>query len=111
MKFITVRDLRKTPTQVWKELPEEQEIVITNNGKPIALLTPLSGADLEDTVTAVRRARAIAALKNIRSLAVRKRLSKMTLGEINQEIRHHRKRVMTRPSPLPRRFPPRQSET
>ena len=63
MKFITVRDLRTTPAQVWKELPEQQEIVITNNGKPIALLTPLNDADMEDTVSAVRRARAITALR------------------------------------------------
>ncbi len=27
MKFITVRDLRTTPAQIWKELPEEEIIV------------------------------------------------------------------------------------
>jgi len=91
MKFITVRDLRTTPAQVWKELPGEQEIVITNNGKPIALLTPLSDADMEDTVTAVRRARAAAALKRIRSLAVKTGLSELTMEEINEEIRDYRK--------------------
>ena len=91
MKFITVRDLRTTPAQVWKELPGEQEIVITNNGKPIALLTPLSDADMEDTVAAVRRARAVTALKKIRSLAIETGRSKMTLEEINKEIQEYRK--------------------
>ncbi len=91
MKFITVRDLRTTPAQVWKDLPEEQEIVITNNGKPIALLTPLSDADMEDTVSAVRRARAITALKKIQSLSLKKGLSEMTMEEINQEIQEYRK--------------------
>ncbi len=91
MKFITVRDLRTTPAQVWKDLPEEQEIVITNNGKPIALLTPLSDADMEDTVTAVRRARATAALKKIRSSSLKKGLSEMTTEEINKEIQEYRK--------------------
>ncbi len=91
MKFITVRDLRTTPAQVWKDLPGEQEIVITNNGKPIALLTPLSDADMEDTVTAVRRARAITALKKIRSTSLKKGLSEMTIGDINKEIQEHRK--------------------
>jgi prevent-host-death family protein len=70
MKFITVRDLRTTPAQVWKALPEEQEIVITNNGKPIALLTPLTDTDLEDTLASVRRARAINAVKNMQAAAV-----------------------------------------
>ena len=91
MKFITVRDLRTTPAQIWKELPEEQEIVITNNGKPIALLTPLSDADMEDTVAAVRRARALAALRKIRGLAIKTGLSELTLEEINREIQEYRR--------------------
>jgi antitoxin (DNA-binding transcriptional repressor) of toxin-antitoxin stability system len=91
MKFITVRDLRTTPAQIWKELPGEQEIVITNNGKPIALLTPLSDADMEDTVAAVRRARAVTALKKIRNLADSTGRSKMTMEEINKEIQEYRK--------------------
>ena len=91
MKFITVRDLRTTPAQVWKELLEEQEMVITNNGRPIALLTPLSDRDIEDTVSAVRRARAATALKKIRNMAVKKGLSQMTMEQINAEIREYRK--------------------
>jgi len=91
MKFITVRDLRTTPAQIWKELPQEQEIVITNNGKPIALLTPLSDTDMEDTVSAVRRARAITAVKRIRSLSLKKGLPEMTMEEINKEIQEYRK--------------------
>ena len=91
MKFVTVRDFRTTPAQIWKELPAEQEIVITNNGKPIALLTPISDTDMEDTVTAVRRARAATALKKIRSVAAKNGLSEMTMDDINEEIREYRK--------------------
>jgi antitoxin (DNA-binding transcriptional repressor) of toxin-antitoxin stability system len=91
MKFVTVRDFRTTPAQIWKDLPGEQEIVITNNGKPIALLTPLSDTDMEDTVTAVRRARAITALKKIRASSLKKGLSEMTMDEIGKEIQDYRK--------------------
>jgi antitoxin (DNA-binding transcriptional repressor) of toxin-antitoxin stability system len=91
MKFVTVRDFRTTPAQIWKDLPGEQEIVITNNGKPIALLTPLSDTDMEDTVTAVRRARAIAALKKIRASSLKRGLSEMTIEEIDKEIQDYRK--------------------
>lgn len=91
MKFITVRDLRTTPAQVWKALPEEREIVITNNGKPIALLTPLTDTDLEDTLAAVRRARAISAVKKMQATAVEKGLSGMTMEEIDEEIQAYRK--------------------
>ena len=91
MRFITVRDLRTTPAQVWKALPEEQEIVITNNGKPIALLTPLTDTDLEDTLASVRRARAINAVKKMQTAAVAEGISRMTMEDIDQEIRAYRK--------------------
>lgn len=86
MKFITVRDIRTSPATIWKQLPEEQEMVITNNGKPIALLTPLTGETLEETVSAVRRARAVNAVRTMRRTAEERGLSSMTDEEIQAEI-------------------------
>jgi len=43
-------------------MPKDQEMVVTNNGKPVALLTTLNDTDLEGTLRAVRRARALQAL-------------------------------------------------
>ena len=92
MKFITVRDLRTSPAQVWRELPHEQEMVITHNGKPIALLTPLSDSTLEQTLSAIRRARAMEAVRQLQQAAVKSGVSDMNLDEINKEIREVRKR-------------------
>ncbi len=86
MKFITVRDIRTSPAEIWKQLPEEQEMVITNNGKPIALLTPLSDETLEETLTAVRRARAATALHQLRRAARERGLDTMTEEEVQAEI-------------------------
>jgi len=90
MKFITVRDFRTSPAAIWKRLPKEQEMVITNNGKPIALLTPLSDETLEDTVSAVRRAKAINAVKKMQEISVSLGNDKMTLDEINAIIKKTR---------------------
>ena len=92
MKFITVRDFRTSSANIWKTLPEEQEMIITNNGKPIALLTPLSDKTLEDTLSSVRRARAINAVKSIQQQSVKNGTDKMTLQEINDEIKMSRKK-------------------
>ena len=86
MKFITVRDIRTSPAAIWKRLPEEQEMVITNNGKPIALLTPLSDETLEETVSAVRRARAVNAARRMRHIAEERGLSSLTEEDIQGEI-------------------------
>ena len=92
MKFITVRDLRTTPAKIWKDLPEEQEMVITNNGKPIALLTPLNDSDIEDTLSAVRKARAINAVKKMQYNSEKSGLSRISDKEIEKEIKENRKR-------------------
>ena len=86
MKFISVRDFRTSSSEIWKNLPFEREMIVTNNGKPIALLTPLTDRTLEDTVSAVRRAAAINAAKKMQETSVALGNDKLTLDEINAII-------------------------
>ena len=37
MEFITVRDLRVRPGHIWERLAQQRDIVVTSNGRPIAL--------------------------------------------------------------------------
>jgi antitoxin (DNA-binding transcriptional repressor) of toxin-antitoxin stability system len=90
MKFITVRDIRTSPARIWSQLSEEREMVITNNGKPIALLTPLSDDTLEGTLSAVRQARAIEAVRKMQQIARERGVSSMGEAEIDDEIRRAR---------------------
>jgi antitoxin (DNA-binding transcriptional repressor) of toxin-antitoxin stability system len=91
MKFVTVRDFRTESANIWATLPQEQEMVITNNGKPVALLTPLNDKTLEETLSAVRRAKAINAVKLLQQQSVKNGTNKMTMEEINDEIKKTRK--------------------
>lgn len=91
MKFITVRDFRTSPGKIWKELPEEQEMIITNNGKPIALLTPLNDSNIEETVKAVRKAKAINSIKKMQEISLKKGTNRLSLLEIDEEINEYRK--------------------
>ena len=92
MKFITVRDFRTSSANIWKTLPKEQEMVITNNGKPIALLTPISDRNLEETLSAARRAKAINAVKIIQQESIKNRTNKITMDEINDVIKISRQK-------------------
>ena len=56
MRFVTVRELRGQSAAVWKALAEERDLVVTSNGKPIALLSATSGEFLEESLGALRRA-------------------------------------------------------
>ncbi len=91
MKFITVRDLRGRSGQVWKELAREREIVLTSNGKPVAILSAISEATLEESLAAMRRARAVSAVEKIQSGSVTTGKDKFFLDQINAEIQAVRK--------------------
>jgi antitoxin (DNA-binding transcriptional repressor) of toxin-antitoxin stability system len=91
MKFVSVRDFRMSSAKIWKLLPEEQEMVITNNGKPIALLTPLNDRVLENTLSAIRQAKAINAVKLLQQESLKRGLEKTPMEEIDEEIKKIRK--------------------
>ena len=59
MNFYSVRDLRTTQKAIWEKLEQDGEVVITNNGKPSALLFDIGDGDLEETLKAVRQAKAM----------------------------------------------------
>lgn len=92
MKFVTVRDLRLKAAQVWKQLQKEKEMVITSNGKPIALLSGINEDNLESSLSALRRSRAVLAINNIQNRSVKKRKDKISAREIDDEIRAVRRR-------------------
>lgn len=87
MKFISVRDFRIRPGDIWKNLKIYKDIIITSNGKPIAILNPIDNNDLENSITALRRARALLALEEIQKESVSKGLDKLTEEEISAEIK------------------------
>lgn len=86
MKFITVRDFRTYPKKIWDELKTVQEMIITNNGKPVALLTPLMEVNLEDTIKAMRQAKAKMAVEKMRSISIKKGNNKLSAKELDKQI-------------------------
>lgn len=93
MKFITVRDLRTIPAQIWKQLPAEQEMVVTSNGRPIALLTPMDEGNLEDSLTAIRRARAVIAINRMQQKSLNTGGKQLSQDDIELEIQEVRRRT------------------
>lgn len=86
MKFLTVRELRGHSAQVWEELPREREMVVTNNGRPVAILSTVEGADLEESLAAIRRARAMSAVAQLQRTSVERGLDKLSQQDIEAEI-------------------------
>jgi prevent-host-death family protein len=84
MRFYTVRDLRTTPKSIWENLSADGEVVITNNGRPTALLLDIADGSFEETLKAVRQAKAMIAFNSMREKAAKQ--GYMTDDEIEAEI-------------------------
>ena len=91
MNLVPSRDLRVRPARVWKTLRERKEIVITNNGTPVAIMSTVDARTFEDTLRSIRRARALDALARVHRAAAASGRRPMTDAEIDAEIKAVRK--------------------
>ena len=66
-------------------------MVVTSNGKPIALLSGVTEETLEKTIRAIRRSRALIALEEMQKKSVELGLDKLTDSQIESEIQSVRK--------------------
>ncbi len=86
MKFLSVRDLKTKSSQVWQELAGQKEMIVTSNGRPIALLSSINENNLEQVLSAFRRARATNAVASIQFESTQKGTDKISMDEIDAEI-------------------------
>lgn len=93
MDFITVRELRAESGKVWDKLAAGEEIVITRNGKPFAIMTPTEPSDVESNLRALRAARFSRLLDKQHQRSKALGLDQMTQDEINAEIALTRKEL------------------
>lgn len=87
MKFLSVQDLKTKSSQVWKDLSNQGEMIITSNGRPIAILSSINENNLETTLSAFRRVRAMEAVASIQYESVHTETDRITEGEIDDEIK------------------------
>lgn len=69
MKFYSLRDLRTESKNLWENLAADNDVIITNNGKPAALMIPIHEDDFEELLRAVRQAKGMMAINSIRASA------------------------------------------
>ena len=91
MRYRSVRELRNYSGKIKEALKDKEEVVITSNGKPIALMIAVDEASLEEEVEAYRRAKAQMAIERMQRAAVSKEIDRMTIEDINEIITETRK--------------------
>lgn len=86
MKFVTIRELRSKIASIRQDLAQAREIVLTVNGRPFAVMTPVSPETVEEEIQATRRARARVAIDGLRAAARTAGVEKLTMEDIDAEI-------------------------
>lgn len=98
MEFVTIRDLRLKPGDMWDRLRQQRELILTSNGRPVAVIVGVEEDNLEETVAALRRARAQAAVSRLRRAAAANGTSKVSAAEIEAEIAQTRRERRAAPA-------------
>ena len=91
MKFVTIRDLRSKSRQIQIDLPKYKEMILTSNGKPIAIMSVITEESLESSLSAIRRARAISAVTSLQLQGVKSGRYMMPANEIDAQIKEVRR--------------------
>ena len=90
MRFVSVRELNTKSKKIWAQI-QEDEMVITSNGKPVALLSGVTEKNLEKTLLSIRRTRALMALDEMQKSSLKMGLNHLSDAEIEAEIKAVRK--------------------
>ena len=66
MNFYSIRDLRTDSKSLWQTINDGDEAIITNNGKPAAVMISIPEGYFDESIQAIRQARALIALNSMR---------------------------------------------
>jgi len=87
MQFLSVQEFSKSPQTALSSLSQSDKVVLTNNGKPSALMIYADESNLEDILTDLKRLRAKRDLLDLQMQSIENGTNNMTMDEINAEIK------------------------
>jgi hypothetical protein len=96
MQFVTIRELSKSPSEALTRLSGDGKAVLTNNGRPQALLFKVDGDSFEKTLSMLQKLEFLQNLSEMRLTSIKNGNSNMTIDEINAEINAVRKKRRNR---------------
>jgi len=90
MEFVTIRDFTASPKETQKKLSANNELVVTNNGKPAMLVIDIYNKDFIRIINHLRRLEALDILSQIQQESSRNGADNLSMDEIDAEIAAYR---------------------
>ena len=91
MQMIASRELSAKPGAVLQRVASAGTMVVTRDGRPMAILTPTSAESLVEDLQEIAFSKARRAVRNLRAGAAEAAVDSLSLEEINKEIQAVRK--------------------
>jgi hypothetical protein len=91
MKFMTVREFRLNTGMARRSIEKDDDVVLTANGRPFALVSRVHPESFDREIQAIRRARARVAVERLREDARADGTDAMTMDEIDAVVRDSRR--------------------
>jgi prevent-host-death family protein len=87
MGTISINDLKKQSAGQWLKSDDKNDLIVTSQGQPVAVLLPVDEKSLEPTLTALRSVRAVQAQVALQQAAGANGTSDLSLDDIDAEIK------------------------
>ena len=91
MKFVSSRDFRLKPGEIWELLEAGEDIVVTSHGKPLGVLIGANEDNMQMLLQELTRLKAKLAVTNMRMKAQSSGLDKLSDKDIDKLIKESRK--------------------
>ena len=91
MKFMSAREFRVSSGTMRRDLARDEEVVLTANGRPFAIVSAVRPEWFDKELRAIRGARAKVALERVRESATRSGTAEMPMAEIDTIVGHTRR--------------------
>ena len=91
MKFVSSRDFRIKPGEIWELLEAGEDVVVTSHGKPLGVLIGANEDNMQMLLQELTRLKAKLAVTNMRMKAQSSGLDKLSDKDIDKLIKESRK--------------------
>lgn len=87
MGTISINDLKKQTAGQWLKSVDKDDLIVTSQGRPVAVLLPIDANSLEPTLSALRSVRAVQAQIALQQAADANGTSGLSMDDIDAEIK------------------------
>ena len=86
MSTISINDLEKQSAAEWLKSVDKDDLIVTSQGRPVAVLLPINAQSLDSTLSALRSVRAVQAQAALQKSADANGTSSLSMNDIDAEI-------------------------